>query len=269
MEVEEILTHVWRQLHCSTRSTGRLGDAPARFADLFHALCLSLKPTAFLEVGAHEASMAKQITASLPETEVFAFEANPFVWEHFAPAMPSAVRYLQSAVGSEVGSEQLLIPREIRRGRASRTLPRANSTASFHARAEERARYEQITVPCTTIDDFVESVSTLGPMAIWVDAEGATREVLYGGRATLAEHVVLACIELEGREVWDGEWLDHQVCGFMKECGFIPIVRDAMVSWQYNQIFLASSCLNEAILGSIGNYVDALIQATFDSGPRK
>ena len=262
--IDDILGVVWERLHETTGSIGTRGDATARFEELFHAICMRIEPTLFLEIGAFEASMSQRIAASLPETGVYAFEANPFVWAHFRPQLAPAVNYISSAVGAEVGDRELLIPRELP-AKGGRELAAKNRIASLHRRIREGARYERVQVRCTTIDEFVASHASSGAAAIWMDVEGAAADVLLGARKTLSERVAVACIELENRARWEQQWLDHEVAGFMGELGFLPLVRDRMTPFQYNQIFLARGYLEEGIERLLGDYIDALIRS---SAPR-
>src|SRR6185295_2588475 len=93
----------WMQLHELTGVTGRNNNA--LFHRLYHDLCVFLRPELVLEIGAFEAGFSKGLAKVLAGTKLLAFEANPHVYQHFAPTMPLGVRYINKAVGAVQGAK--------------------------------------------------------------------------------------------------------------------------------------------------------------------
>jgi FkbM family methyltransferase len=162
--------------HRQARSQGRL------FPELFYGICVQIRPVPFLEIGAFEAGMSERMAASLPDAAVYAFEANPFVWEYYEGLVAPSIHYLRSAVGSEVGEKKLLIPRTMPKRYEPYELPRENPLGSLLPRTDEGVRYEEVSVPCTTVDTFVGQLTPRTPTAVWMDVEGVTGDVLQGAR---------------------------------------------------------------------------------------
>ena len=95
--------------------------------------------------------------------------------------------------------------------------------------------------------------------------EGAAGKVLPGLRESLrAGRFSSVFIEVEGREMWTGQWLDHQVTSFMIAQGYLPVLCDAehcppaFTRPQYNLLFLPQNLLDDELLAWIIDcYLDA------------
>ena len=72
---------------------------------------------------------------------------------------------------------------------------------------------------------------------MWVDVEGATKQVLGGGARTL-KATQIAIVEVEDQEIWEGQWKAGQVISAMLDAGLVPVARDFEFKGQYNIVFL-------------------------------
>ena len=81
-----------------------------------------------------------------------------------------------------------------------------------------------VEVASSRIDSFFPPDS-FGRCALWIDVEGASREVLTGASGIL--HKVDAMfVEVEDRETWKGQWLGKDVRAFLLDHDIIAVGRD-------------------------------------------
>jgi FkbM family methyltransferase len=220
-----------------------------------------------LEVGAHEARFSRRAAEALPEATVIAFEANPFVHAKFAQSMPSRVDYRLSAVGRNDQPISLSIP--LSRPSPDGTVPMspANTTSSLLARREEGYAYEAVQCECTSVDLLLEGMANDQTVALWVDVEGASQEVLAGASSALAEAVALIYIEVEDHAAWQGQWLAEDVTAHLEANGYVALARDRETSWQYNWIFVRRDLELKRFRPSLLWYLDTLHAAVDPSPP--
>jgi hypothetical protein len=96
--------------------------------------------------------------------------------------------------------------------------------------------------------------------ALWIDVEGAAKEVLMGARKSLRNGVQCVAIEMEKRSFWADQWLAPDISSFMAEFDFLPLARDMETGWQYNQIFIHRAAISQSVLKVVGNYIDVLLR---------
>ena len=184
----------------------------------------ALRPEVVLEVGAHEGRFSISAKRVLKDTPVVAFEANPDVWQkHRARLEKEGVTYRNLAVADQPGKIRFKVP--IVRGQQALTT---GSLLDFTA-SDEFVEHE---VEAVRLDD-----QGFGTNVLWIDVEGATRQVLAG-----AERVVASCmaafIEVEEDERWPGQMVAAEVLDYFEERGFVALLRDAQGDWQYNVILV-------------------------------
>jgi FkbM family methyltransferase len=254
--IDQVLGLVWKQLHQTTGTTGREEGA---FQELFHRLCMVIRPRVFLEVGAYDARVSARVARTLPNTTVCAFEANPHVWGLFRGDVPSAVRYLNCAITSRDGQETFYIPRSMPRRGGPRMLDEHNSTGSLKKRDQVGVAYDEVRVPSTTLDHAMRDVPDEGPVVMWVDVEGAVGDVLRGAPTVLAGELAMMYVELDERRLWAGQWLDEDVHEYMRARGYLPLARDCEKPAHYNQIFMSPRHCNRKVRRVLADYVADLV----------
>lgn len=212
-------------------------QAERRLATLFRRLCRRIDPTVVVEIGAHQAGFSRWAAEEFPRARVTAYEANPYVYEKFAPRFADArFDYLHLAVGPETGEVQLNVPTVVR-GKEHQLASRRASLA-VHVDTDQQ---EQVTVPVTRLDDHL-SVGAADRVVAWIDVEGANQGVLESGGAVL-DRVEALLIELEPVTKWDGQWLDTDVARFLRGEGLVPVARDIAAGRgrQYNAVFVRAA----------------------------
>lgn len=250
---------MWEKLHLSAGATGR--NCNSHFVELFLSVCCELAITACFEVGAFEASFSKEIKRRRPELAVYAFEANAEVFRRFRQTIPEGITYLNEAIGSEEGMCMFHIPVAVGGTDGEIVRPRRGNirTSSLHPQNSDDVEYESVSSKCSTLDAWQAKLGG-PPSAVWIDVEGAAKEVLSGGRNALGNSIQCVAIELEKRSFWVDQWLAADVTGFMAELDFVPLARDMETGWQYNQIFIRRSVISKSVLNHVGKYIDVLLR---------
>lgn len=223
----------------NTKLAGRIASARA-LNDLFHATVATLAPNMFLEVGAFEAAASVRVKAEVPGITVVALEASPVNYEHFSAQQDYAacgVDYRHSAAAAEIGEATFRIDKM-----EGGQQPHGGNSLLMRADANASQQIE-VTVPTTTLDTV--AAETKGPVALWIDVEGAARMVLAGAAETLARTDIVK-IEVEETEVWPGELVAVDVIAVLLSYGLVPVVRDVEYPGQFNVVFMSEKALRDA-----------------------
>jgi FkbM family methyltransferase len=203
-----------------------------RLRSVFFDLQEEIRPDLFVEVGAYDAITSIHMRSILPAARIVAFEANPSNHKHFSESpdydyASEMVEYVASAVSDVVGQKTFKMM-----GRNDLGLSKKSSLLN---RTDASRKYEDVEVPCTTLDSYF-SDSHHKTSSLWIDVEGASREVLKGASRVLdtAQSVL---IEVEDIQYWQGQWLAADVISFMEGRGFRQAGRDFEYAHQYNILF--------------------------------
>jgi len=206
----------------------------------FFQLCNVFSPQLFVEAGAEDARVSRRARRYLPEARIVAFEANPHNFETHEPRLnkKDRIEYLNLALDEDSGSVQFQLQVEV----GGSAVDVREGSHSLLKRADAVARYEQISVPAVSLDQFF--AGPIAPCVLWIDVEGATGRVLSGARAVLgaASHLI---IEVEDRAIWSEQWLRSQVMAFLRDAGFTPVARDFQSRYQYNVLFVRTTLLEK------------------------
>src|SRR5690606_7276596 len=106
---------------------------------------------------------------------------------------------------------------------------------SILRRVGNNVEYDKQRVACTTLDDYFQDADK-NNIVLWIDVEGATLQVLNGGRKVLGA-CSLAFVEVSDQTFWKDELAGSGVIEYMYGLGFIPVARDFQFVGQYNVIF--------------------------------
>ncbi len=208
-----------------------------------------LQPDTFVEAGAHNAKVSVRARSLLPNAQICAYEANPYNYATFKnnrELAEHAIRYDHYALSDRAGTVRF----NVRTKFEDKDLPLVNPRSSILRVVDERVGTNEVTVPCTTLDTQLP-LETFKSCALWVDVEGANREVLSGGAGVLSRTSLLM-IEVEDNAVWQGQWVSFDVIDHLSKLGLYPVARDFQSRTQYNIIFLnRDAMLNADIAVSI------------------
>lgn len=169
-----------------------------------------LVPDVSIEVGAHAAEFSNAM--AMAGIRAYAFEASPFVYERFKDEMHPGVKYINKAVSYQDDVVMFQIDK--------RFDPSEVGHNTIMKRAED-LDYEYVKVESVALDDFAGMAKNV---ALWIDCEGANREVLEGARKILKE-VSSIHIEVETKEFWKNQWLLEDVENYLTGYGFKEFAR--------------------------------------------
>lgn len=192
------------------------------------------QPKLFIEAGAKDARTSMRARRYLKEAEIVAFEANPYNYARFKDDKKlnhDKISYRNYALSEESGSLTFKIKKK---SDGEEVSPVAGDN-SMHYRIEKGFVYDEITVPSITLDDYF--VDNQNRCCLWVDVEGATKEVLSGANRLLDQTDFLL-VEVEDRLVWEGQWLRKELNEYLFHKSFVPVARDFQSRYQYNIIYV-------------------------------
>lgn len=220
----------------STRRGDQWREGSARLLrEHFLLSCETLAPALLLELGAHGAETSVAFLDRVGG-QAIAFEANPHTFAAKTRSAASVgVDVRNFAVADEVGQAVLHIPQ---RG-GSRSLTPGSASL---LRRVEGVEYTTVSVPATTIDAIVEGLDISGGVALWVDVEGLSYEVLRGGLDLLQrDECRIVMVEVEDVQLWEGQSTGAAIDQLMASLDFVPIMRDAEYESQYNVVYVKAS----------------------------
>jgi FkbM family methyltransferase len=209
---------------------GRLrAHSAARLRRAFYDIVAAERPVAFIEVGAFEASASLEVRTRLPDARIVAFEANPKNHARLSREVDFAakrVEYLNLAVSDREGALEFDL---------GATGADGISKKGSVLRRTSAASVQLVLVPSVSLDAFFREAMPAS-CALWIDVEGASRQVLAGAGEILARSRAVM-IEVEDREFWAGQWLAQDVDRFLRAAGFRLIARDHEYRHQHNAIY--------------------------------
>jgi FkbM family methyltransferase len=222
----------------------------------FLDLAIRLAPDLSVEIGAHEASFSERLKAGVANLRAVAFEANPYVYARHADRLQrpeSGVDYRHAAICDHDGSVEFRIP--VKRGKGA--LRRENAISSLRLRANAEFEYETLMVPAATLDTALGPRPAIRAVA-WVDAEGAQKEILAGGRAFFST-VAAVYIEVERQQVWQDQAVDREIGRRLARFSLVPVMRDNLARPQFNEVYIRpASAIAGAARPAIEAYVEGL-----------
>jgi FkbM family methyltransferase len=201
--------------------------------DLFDRLLVAFNPNTICDVGAFNGDETFRFAATMPNADIFAFEASDLNFNQFWHENPRLKQYpkvtiTQNAVTDYTGTVDFnVLDAENHAGdwrRAANSLvPRVDGLKS-----------RTITVPCTTLDDFFGTRSINDrTFMMWIDVEGALDRVIGGSRHVL-ERTIGMRVEVEWKELWANQKLAGDVKAQLEAHGFF-VVGDTFIPNGYDQ----------------------------------
>ena len=89
-----------------------------------------------------------------------------------------------------------------------------------------------------SIDEIFREEKLIPPLALWIDVEGFSGDVLKGAVELFnANSIRVIYVELEDKELWSRQTLDQEICSTLRDNGFELFMRDFEGRGQYNAIF--------------------------------
>ena len=179
-----------------------------------------LKPAVSIEVGAYDAQFSRYMVSIAPE--VWAFEANPYVYAKNRDY--TKVKYQHLAISNTSGTVDFEVQTDITQLAPNNTILNRN----------DNSPKQYLQVPSRTLNELFAGKKDI---ALWIDCEGASEQVLTGANEILA-HVDSIFIEVETREFWKNQWLEDDVRSYLTAFGFVLFSSHIQYVDQYNQIYI-------------------------------
>ncbi|MGC1301973.1 MAG: FkbM family methyltransferase [Caulobacteraceae bacterium] len=204
---------------------------------LFYDIQAVVTPTCFVEIGAHEARFSVDMAALHPGAKVVAFEGNPYNHAYFASGFDYAahrVDYRNALVSDVDGALEMMLQVSCE----GRPIPRIKGNDSILKRNQQGMEYEARLIASTRLDTaFADLDKARNLFALWVDVEGATRQVFAGAAEVLTKTSSLL-VEVEEHPYWEGQWLVDDVQAHLARLGFVALARDFEYGHQFNILFV-------------------------------
>jgi FkbM family methyltransferase len=186
-----------------------------------------LLPDYAIEVGAHAAEFSVAISRKL-EIDAVAFEAGKLIYEKFKDEVTGGlVQYLNYAISDKDGTETFTVNQDDYYGN--------NSILIRNDMTPIKAEY----VKSYRLDTYFKDVD-FENACLWIDVEGANKQVLTGAQETL-KRVSSIFIETEDYPYWKDQWLTLDVVKFLNSQDFILVDSERVYSAQQNIIFIRRS----------------------------
>ena len=187
-----------------------------------------LSPTMSIEVGAYDADFSVQMAKKM-WSNIYAFEASKPVFHRYKDVLATEaprVNYINKAITNYEGLVEVFYD--------LKTNPEDVGHNGIKSGRYEIGHSENI--ECISLDIFFKDIQNEN-IALWIDCEGANREVLTGAEKTLSL-CSSVYIEVEDKPIWDDIWLKDDVLRFMQNKGFVQYAEYGYAPDQSNMIFI-------------------------------
>jgi FkbM family methyltransferase len=180
-----------------------------------------IKPDVSIEIGAHEAKFSKAMSNIIED--VWAFEANPHVYDFFYPI--KNVKYLNKAVSNIDGKIKFFMQQHESNTVGNNSIIKRN----------ENIDYNVIDIESISLNNNFKKYKNI---CLWIDCEGASKEVLIGASEIL-KNVSTIFIEVENYQFWENQWLFKDLSEYLNLHDFILFAKDLEYGLnQHNCIFI-------------------------------
>lgn len=190
-------------------------------ATLFYLLLKIIRPQSIYDIGSQDGKDSIRFRQISPNSRIIAFEASPNLYKKMAAdkaLRKAAIEVYHGAVSNKNGSINFYLEhgKKWRKGISSLRRRLAGSTGS-----------KKVKVPSTRLDDFINRYdSSCSNLALWIDVEGNSFEVLQGlGR--LHKRVIIIHLEAETKKFWKGQKLESDIKNLMSTMGFRQLAKSS------------------------------------------
>jgi len=198
-------------------------DDNGTLSNIFVNMQKDLFPDFSIEIGAHAAEFSNYMASELKIPAV-AFEAGKDIYEKHKSMVEPLVSYVHCAISNIDGVATFFVHDDPLLG---------NNGIKRVAFAES---YENSQILCYRLDTYLKGYGFKNA-CLWMDVEGANKEVLLGAKEVLSK-VSSIFIETEDRAIWKDQWLTEDVVKFLEESGFINTHTEKVYQGQRNLIFV-------------------------------
>lgn len=209
-----------RKKHTHTIKRGSKMELGTKF--LFNLLLKYTKPDLVCDVGAMDGSDALRFQKMLPRSKVVLFEANKHNYNsinHNPVFKKQKIQAFNEIVSNVNGTQYFHMVKMSEIGGTDQHLRGMSSTL---LRKEDTEAVEHIELKSVRLDTKINRMGTFDNIALWIDVEGATYEVLES-LSGVRQQVNLIHAEVETKTVWKGQKLKHEVEQLAADMGYVVI----------------------------------------------
>ena len=130
-----------------------------------------------------------------------------------------------------------------------------NVTSPATSLLSNRLDFKKIQVPMNTLDSIVKSNSLPNSiLALWIDVEGSTYDLLLGAIKTLkSKNCRIIKIEMETEVIWANQITFNDLNSFLIKHNFVLVLRDIQRTNQFNAVYVKSEYIH-LVRDLIDNY---------------
>jgi len=197
--------------------------------DFFINIQQNKKPSISIEIGSNEGTFSNRMKSICDKSKIWAFEANPYVYEKYKKEHED-INFINCAVFDKEDNLEFKIQRAFDYTAGNNGLFERRNGISYKINGfqytENNIQYETISVPSIVIDNFFkDKITNDDTICMWIDVEGASKQVLEGSVETL-KMTKSVFIEVEHEEFWKNQWLSDDVINFFNVNKFSLLARD-------------------------------------------
>ncbi|WP_022664366.1 FkbM family methyltransferase [Desulfospira joergensenii] len=186
---------------------------------LFNLLLRIVKPEIVCDIGSMDGADALRFKRILPASQGLIFEANPYNFA--AICQDSVIKEKSILLFNEIvwnencnKSFYIVKPSDIKG-----VDEHLRGTSSVFLRNAESEK-NRIQLRGVRLDSKISGLGALGNIALWIDVEGASYEVLEGIRG-IRDRVKLIHAEVETQMVWKGQKTRSDVLALAESMGYV------------------------------------------------
>ncbi|HKZ34411.1 MAG TPA: FkbM family methyltransferase [Patescibacteria group bacterium] len=206
----------------------------------YYQLIKALKPEVVCDIGSLNGYHALQCRKLLPNARILAFEAHPL---HALLMMKDkqlkrkSITVLKKAVSNKNGMLHFYLEKvSQKKGEDCR-----RGISSLRQRIKDSLSTKRIKVQAIRLDTFLKSrIETADTLALWIDVEGNSYEVLKGVKQ-IREQVCVIHAEVEVQPIWKDQKVEADVQRLMREMNFIELAK-GFNDPQHDLVFINSLC---------------------------
>lgn len=209
---------------------------------LFRRLLRTFRIDLVCDIGSMDGTDALACRNAVPNARIYAFEVNPDNLQAMRSNGVLSERRIELvpvAICDEDGRADFYIVDAYKPGVGYRGM------SSLHRRAESPYfATRAVNVETARLDTFLSTRAEAGrPLALWIDAEGKSYEVLQGARGVWS-NVRLVHVEVEAEPcIAPDQVLYPQVRSLLQSMGLRELATDRMRPAQFNALFVAPDLL--------------------------
>lgn len=215
-----------------------------KYTDKFNKLkeIIAKKDPVIVEIGAHYGEDSLRFAEAFPESSIFCFEPDPRNISVFKKYVcDDRIKLFEVALSDRVGcadfyqsyQSQTDVPEKYDWiSRDDYINLELNNSGSSSLKKGYKHIKDKITVKTDTYANFVEKNKINYVDLLWIDVQGAEKEVLTGCGDHLYE-VKLVIVEY-GEKEYDGYMDINETINFLSAFGFKPIINDGNDLWLLN-----------------------------------